>query len=989
MRLTKQRSQLQTVENQYELLQDQLELVTEAEKLQDDALTTHPLNTVSNRYSIYKKYKDDFETINRMLMDKIREYEQLLNDYKQHSSDIGNPKLQEYIREIDESIAIKYDNEFEIVKELLANSNQVASYTKGIQVRNDLDNALFQQGILVHGCLTALLQYNRISQFLPGDYSKYYCPPKHLEWLRFVTEQKSVEACREIAVRYRSNATEMETNIQHQLVFGYSCQQNTLVGELQTKLGINIDCLNLKLHEYESMGTSVDAVYKEAKISINRFISKDFPAKKALECVSLTALCDVNKRFLMLEVAANNAGDNLINFMTDEKWFLDELYLYSCLEVELLGLISNDGGKNGHLNLSVKVVKEVNQMYFASKEMYGHFTTDLLFETIRCVISGDESVLKIIQALSEFCMDAVPLMDTLNAILEGKMTMNENSCSSLMMDLREKYVSLCEEDTVGGKLLKKIDEAFEILNQKHKNILKAFEKIEQKLYLMKIDHINDSYKLVQIMLSQLPVLNEIFLIKKFEALLQFFTESLQTACAFKGTGPGNPMNSEVHCRPIKNYIAAFIWRLVLGMGPLAVAQTLCIVIEGTGLNLASETHNELGQIGLEEQCKKAVNHCLNQDTFTPNTLNQASNLCITLDGTWKKRERVIQLQEIIKKQQDELGTLQFLITSHYWLHEHILVTQPNLFTLCPVSRGGLLMQINVSLDSMKRWQQTIDHQKVELQTVTSAVMQRLKWAVGANPGLEELLNEFNKRSSNHRNKSDKECLMGAVCMKYAQSVWNFEIQRSHTPDGLEKDKEFLQIISNYEQACIILQQYSTLVTPIEEAIVELLDPEGVIDQAWLSNVKALLQNIGGQLKTDVAEEEKKVVSAQDKLQMCAHTLRTLMGNHHRMASDVRGLLKQAMRLNDSHQKIIREYLTRYKEFIDTISELYTNVLSKDFTEKMVEVSLKQIKDLNQIVEPVYDDLFTFQLENFESTSQEIGREQSPIPITFDGQQKGE
>lgn len=984
--LIEQRTKLKEVERQYGLVEQQLKFVDEAKLLSNEMLSMHPLNTVSQRYSVYKKYKDDFETINRMLTDKMKEYSQLCKDYKLHSCDVLHKKLLEYAQEIDELLPVKYDNEFDVVQDFLLNSNQNVCFTKGIQARVDLENSVLQQSLTVRNSLQILIQYNNVSQFLPPEYCNYYCTPKHLDWLKYVTDRKSSEACREVALQYQMLTTNIQDpNVQPQILFAFAYQQHSVMNDLQTILQMNVDCLANELgSECRGSLDSVSAEYKEAKVAISRFIAKDFAAKKALECVALTALCDVNKRFLMLELAANNAGDNLINFMTDEKWFLDELFLYSSLIVELLGLIPNDGGKNGYLQFSVKVMKGVNQVYGALRDLYGQFCTELLPETMRSVISGDESVLKMIQNVSDLWSRAIPIQDEISKRLSGIQT---DDLHLDLNDIRESYMNLMAESNSGGLLVRKVNAVFESVHKKHAHVLEIFDKIDKRNDLIVVDHVRDALLLMQTVNNHQKLLKDLFFVKKLECMLQFFTECLQTACGFKGTEQGNAMNTDLHCRPIKHYIATFVWRSVFGIGPLSTAQVIVTVMEGTGFNLTGELHKRTKESGsLEELCKKTVNFSLNAEIYSVTLLNQASSLCITLDKTWKKRERVIQLQETIKKLKDELNTIQLLTSAYYWLHEHSLILQPNLFSLCPVSRAGILLQLKGALQNLSVWHQAVELHKTVLQSVTTDVMQRLKWAVGANPDLEQILTEFNTRSTNHRNKSDKECLLAAVCTKYAQSIWNFEIQRFHTPDGLEKDKEFLQIISNYEKACIILEQCSSLMTPVEEAVVELLDPEGSIDHLWLNNVHALLQNILKQLSSDIADEEKLVVTAQDKLQMHAHTLRTLIGHHH-MSSDIRALLKRAMKLNEAHQSNIREYLIRYKLFIDTISELYTNVLSKDFTEKMVEVSLKQISMLNEMIMAVYDDLFMFDLEELENEN--AIRDQSPIPMVYETQQKGE
>lgn len=267
---------------------------------------------------------------------------------------------------------------------------------------------------------------------------------------------------------------------------------------------------------------------------------------------------------------------------------------------------------------------------------------------------------------------------------------------------------------------------------------------------------------------------------------------------------------------------------------------------------------------------------------------------------------------------------------------------------------------------MTIWDQKIQSTREELNTATAAVMQRLKWAVGANPNLTELLNEFTSASNARRDKMDEERLYSSICMKFATSIWSMEIQRLKTPEGLEKDKELMAIISSYEQVSSVLYQYSSLVTPIEEAIVELLDPQGAIDQTWIKNVEALIENMSKQLLVEKREREQVATGLQDKMYEHAHSIRNLMGHHQRLGSDIRTLLRSFVRMNFFKQKNIQNYIIKHKEFIDTISELCTNILSKDFTEKILKASNHQIESLLKNIDFVFDGLFSINYENVDA-----------------------
>jgi hypothetical protein len=145
------------------------------------------------------------------------------------------------------------------------------------------------------------------------------------------------------------------------------------------------------------------------------------------------------------------------------------------------------------------------------------------------------------------------------------------------------------------------------------------------------------------------------------------------------------------------------------------------------------------------------------------------------------------------------------------------------------------------------------------------------------------------------------------------------------------------------------------VNPIEEALVQLLDPEGPVTNNWLENVTSLIDDMMNQVHQEIDQQEQSFTQYQDNLQLCAHKLRTLMTNHHRLAQDIKNLLKKS-----EENGTINSYLQKYKKFMDVILELHAEILSKDFTEKVVKETTRKIDGLLGMVNDVYNDLFAIE-----------------------------
>ena len=166
--------------------------------------------------------------------------------------------------------------------------------------------------------------------------------------------------------------------------------------------------------------------------------------------------------------------------------------------------------------------------------------------------------------------------------------------------------------------------------------------------------------------------------------------------------------------------------------------------------------------------------------------------------------------------------------------------------------------------------------------------------------------------------------------------------RVKTQKAILSDEEFLRFLHQWENVCLSERNVAHTVSPIEEGLIELLNPEGPVDNAWIKNVTALIDEMINQVHCEIDGNEKLMVNAQDNLHMSAHKLRNLMSLHHRIFGDIKNLLKSILKNDESSSgnELLREYFGKYKNFIDNVTELHGNVLSKDFT----VVMMKQIKE---------------------------------------------
>lgn len=462
-----------------------------------------------------------------------------------------------------------------------------------------------------------------------------------------------------------------------------------------------------------------------------------------------------------------------------------------------------------------------------------------------------------------------------------------------------------------------------------------------------------------------PILSDIFIVQRYEVMTDIFSVCLEISDTFKGSGTISSFDDELLQRPFRKYLAEYVWRILLGIESYAVTFIICSLLERINMDIEVEINKAdigaQGIVSMTDLCSKGVDNAVKIAKFTAITLNQATNLCWGFDVAWRKLYNINYLHQKLNWQSESLRRSQLILTAHLWLFEEALSTQSSFVLITPINRAAVILQLSKATQALITWKSTIQKQRNELMVLVIAITQRLKWAVGANPGLQQLMTNFGDVVNAKTDFIDKVCSIAAVALNYCTSVVQYETRRISTPEAVEEDQRFLNLVSRWEKSCTMALSCSAIVSPAEEALMELLDPEGPIDQSWLANVASLIQDMTEQINLDIMKLEKQIVTAQDELQASAYRLRTLMVSHHRIAANVRSLLKSAQRIVDENQVVvIKEYIKKYKMVLETLSELHGTVLSKDFTEDIVNGALDQIAEVKELIPSVFDNLLTFE-----------------------------
>lgn len=521
--LQTQRSEMQEIESNRKLLSKQLAMIREAETL-GSAIGSHQLNSLSQRYSVYKRTKNEYNATKQTLQHMADEYARYMNDYQQCIRSIKQGDLLNELNDLECIAANQLSvSEFSIVKDFLENSAQNALYIQSDQTRKELDSSLMQQTNILHQIIDLLQHYCNVVCFHPQSYIDQNRCIKYSEWCQYLADKSSNEACREIVLQFQKLFGENSIQPPVQQVAAFSYQLQAVLADDNFKLQKMYDRLNVELstvpaaaaltnntNDYQHNVMKLEHSYSESKLAIERFLIDETGAKQALECVNLTAICDLNKRLIMMENAAVSSGDNLVDLTLNGKWFLDELSVVTSTLHELTKIVhDNDTGarlENNEFTLAIKCFSASTNVYKCLCNMNNQFSNGILSDVMHGIISEDKSCLEMISRLSNLQEGIQSLPELLTnlhlhlrcSILNMVDATNVDAVQDINV-LRQKFnamkndlVNDTENMSAGQQLFLMFNDLFEQLDERHEEMVMELDNLNVSDKWIKIDQIKET-----------------------------------------------------------------------------------------------------------------------------------------------------------------------------------------------------------------------------------------------------------------------------------------------------------------------------------------------------------------------------------------------------------------------------------------------------------------------------------------------------------------
>lgn len=398
----------------------QMALVKELEALGPD-LSEHPLFSAAQRYTAYKQMRDALDESAKNLVDLYEDCGIKTESYTRAMETIKGPQLTQWIQEL--NFPIDHDGHlvFDLIRDFLLNAGQSSMIAQCEQSEAELGQIARQQTMLIKSCLELLTQYSAVVQYYPQSFIEKHRIVLYRKWAGILLETDSPDVCREVINQiqnYLNSDNVTHPSVQQAVTFSYKLQANHNDANVKLK----------KLYERIQVEGGQEALPRcensllDSKSTISGFIMQENGADKAMECVTITALCALNKRYLMLESGALSAGDCLVDLTSrDGEWFFDDMSIISSLITEFIAFIPlhhNASTKNDdRIPLALDCLKATKSIFVDLQELSYNFQMIILPEAVKKIQSEEPSVLLMINELNTVVLGTtLPLSDLLTQL---------------------------------------------------------------------------------------------------------------------------------------------------------------------------------------------------------------------------------------------------------------------------------------------------------------------------------------------------------------------------------------------------------------------------------------------------------------------------------------------------------------------------------------------------------------------------------------------
>lgn len=322
--------------------------------------------------------------------------------------------------------------------------------------------------------------------------------------------------------------------------------------------------------------------------------------------------------------------------------------------------------------------------------------------------------------------------------------------------------------------------------------------------------------------------------------------------------------------------------------------------------------------------------------------------------------------------------------SFQWFHETHLPLDA--ITLSPPVRSPLIIDLRNYMSMVLLLLENLTAQQKKYQEYHSTVEQRMRWACGANPDLQDVFDAYSTSFEAEIESLRRLITIGKSVCSTINTVLHHEALRTQTTESIASDSAFVALVTECQNAFALKHsqaQNQTLteqelalfsMNPPKEASPNPLQPrinEGIvdftIDRNWILGTEETIASRVKNVQADLIQENQRLSLALSSLhQAVTNDLKSAINIHQKLMADVGALLKAIDKSSEVGGETeyevpeIKKYLVKYRVFSDLISSMMQELAhGEDLTEEKSRYLTRNIEHLKEVIGPIYEDLVEF------------------------------
>ncbi|CAL1541344.1 unnamed protein product [Lymnaea stagnalis] len=979
----------------------------------------HTISTLSDRYSDYMVLKATQDQVMASVGDKINEYSNLHKIHLMSLEKLQSSSFQAMCADVSSPLDLGPPS-FAAASSFLQSAGQSQIISQCEQLETEMFTLLDQKRALLHNVVKILHTYNTVISQFGSAFAEDNRTFRFLGWLQELIGDFTSNKCEEIMSHHHdlyspSPASQIS---KAQNVFNVESKLQNLLTDTNAKL---IKLMDRRAQEANETIT-LEGQIQEADETIRIFVHENgLEGERSLMSVIVSALYTLNKRYLLMEGAAAGAGDRLMDLTSrDGDWFLDELCSMSGNVNHFLETLNQYTQicDLAHVKNLQHSLRATHNVYIALQDLNMNFRSIILPETMKLTQSQDEHFLNILSQLENLIQQSRMPLDALVAQVE---IMHRNAIMGIedkkpevymeIKRLQQEFMNLLQKGcnsssvkqysdqlTSGQMLLMGFNGLFTRLEADFAELLDSMESLEVPAVWKKVDTVREakSMQLSNFSSTTRPLLVNIFFLKRLQAMQDFFYMTTQFAEALQGVSGGITYDEEQMTKPVKRFIADFVRKQVLGFPSQVLGYIICVFLGELGVNVKAEI--ELKDIGAELKvpldllCKKGMETCLTSGQFQHRHLTQVTALTSSLDTAWRKLDLAKRLDAHIVLMKGQVQRCQPQLARFQWLHEDLFIQAGRQHSqMVHPGRAAVMSEMKKTAQALISQESLITSCLERYGQMEASISQRLRWAAGANPSLNNVLGNFEKAAIYRKKFIEEENKRVSDCSILCNGILHLETLRTQTHEASSADTAFCQLLNKCSECCMMLESTSSSVSELELNIIN-IQPLNEFEKSDLNWIKRAIEAVD---KT-VTESKKRMeqiaislIECQRGIKDTVALIKVHLSSHHKLMSDIRSILKTLAKLEeqDFGEEVkpgsIRAYLAQYKIFSEKITAILKTVVSEMTTRDEMAQSVQDMEALKSQLDVVYDSLSEF-APSIMTTSMVMATEQNdPVSSELD------